>query len=107
MSLRSDVIRSIEILVESLSLKLSDARICDPQIRTRLGTSAHFCKVVVLKFSHSVLQAKSKALDAEEEAMEARGADAASLETHRASLRKARPLPSEEGITQKVLKTLT
>jgi len=30
----------------SLSLKLSDARVCEPQIRARLGTSTHFCEVV-------------------------------------------------------------
>ena len=33
----------------SLSLKLSDTRVYEPQIRARLGTTAHFCKVVVLK----------------------------------------------------------
>ena len=32
----------------SLRLKLSDARVDDPQIRTRLGTTAHLCKVVGL-----------------------------------------------------------
>ena len=30
----------------SLSLQLSDARIYEPQIRARLGTTAHFCEVV-------------------------------------------------------------
>ena len=30
----------------SLSLKLSDTRVCEPLIRARLGTTAHFCKVV-------------------------------------------------------------
>ena len=33
----------------SLRLKLNDARVCEPQIRARLGTTAHFCKLVVLK----------------------------------------------------------
>ena len=33
----------------SLSLKLSDARVYEPQMRARLGTAAHFCEVVVLK----------------------------------------------------------
>jgi len=33
----------------SLSLKLSDTRVYEPQIRARLGTTAHFCEVVVLK----------------------------------------------------------
>ena len=32
----------------SLSLKLSDTRVYEPQIRARLGTTAHFCKVVIL-----------------------------------------------------------
>jgi len=30
----------------SLILKLSDTRVYEPQIRARLGTTAHFCKVV-------------------------------------------------------------
>jgi len=30
----------------SLSLKLSDTRVYEPQIRARLGTTAHLCKVV-------------------------------------------------------------
>ena len=30
----------------SLSLKLSGARVYEPQIRARLGTTAHFCKVL-------------------------------------------------------------
>ena len=30
----------------SLSLKLSDTRVYEPQIRARLGTTAHFCRVV-------------------------------------------------------------
>ena len=33
----------------SLSLKLSDTTLYEPQIRARLGTTAHFCEVVVLK----------------------------------------------------------
>ena len=33
----------------SLSLRLSDTRVYEPQIRAGLGTTAHFCKVVVLK----------------------------------------------------------
>jgi len=33
----------------SLSLKLSDTRVYEPQIRARLGTAAHFCETVVLK----------------------------------------------------------
>ena len=32
-----------------LSLKLSDTRVYEPQIRAHLGTTAHFCRVVVLK----------------------------------------------------------
>jgi len=31
-----------------MSLKLSDTRVDEPQIRARLGTTAHFCRVVVL-----------------------------------------------------------
>jgi len=31
----------------SLGLKLSDTRVYEPQIRARLGTTAHFCEVVV------------------------------------------------------------
>ena len=31
----------------SLSLKMSDKRVYEPQIRARLGTTAHFCAVVV------------------------------------------------------------
>jgi len=34
---------------KSLSLKLSDSRVYEPQLRARLGTTAHFCEVVVLK----------------------------------------------------------
>jgi len=33
----------------SWSLKLRDTRVHEPQTRARLGTTAHFCKVVVLK----------------------------------------------------------
>ena len=33
----------------SLSLELSDARVFEPQIRARIGTTAHFCEAVVLK----------------------------------------------------------
>jgi len=33
----------------SLRLKLSDTRVYAPQIRARLGTTPHFCEVVVLK----------------------------------------------------------
>jgi len=33
----------------SLNLKLSDARVCEPQIRARLDTTTQFCEVVVLK----------------------------------------------------------
>ena len=36
-------------LGRSLSLKLSDTRVYEPHIRARLGSTAHFCKVVVLK----------------------------------------------------------
>ena len=32
----------------SLSLNLSDAKVYAPQVRARLGTTAHFCEVVVL-----------------------------------------------------------
>ena len=31
----------------SLSLKLSDTRVYEPQIRARLGTAAYFCEEVV------------------------------------------------------------
>jgi len=37
----------------SLSLKLSDKRVYEPQIRARLGTTAHLCEVVVLKPPHN------------------------------------------------------
>ena len=30
----------------SLNLKLSDTRVCEPQIRARLGTTAHFCSPI-------------------------------------------------------------
>ena len=30
----------------SFSLKLSNARVYEPRIRARLGTTAHFCEVV-------------------------------------------------------------
>ena len=33
----------------SLSLKLSETRVYEPQIRARLGTIARFCRVIVLK----------------------------------------------------------
>jgi len=33
----------------SLSLNLSDTRVYEPQIRARLGTTAHFCEVDVLR----------------------------------------------------------
>jgi len=35
---------------KALSLKLSDTRVYEPQIRARLGTTAHFCEVVVRSF---------------------------------------------------------
>ena len=35
----------------SLNLKLSGTRLYAPQIRARLGTTAHFCEVVVLKLT--------------------------------------------------------
>ena len=38
----------------SLSLKLRDTRVYEPQTRTRLGTTAHLCKVVVLKLRAQV-----------------------------------------------------
>ena len=31
--------------IRSLNLKLSDARVYELQIRARLGTTAHFCRV--------------------------------------------------------------
>jgi len=31
------------------SLEMSDTKVYEPQIRARLGTAAHFCKVFVLK----------------------------------------------------------
>jgi len=34
----------------SLSLKLSDTRVYEPHIRARLGTTSHFCGVVVLNW---------------------------------------------------------
>jgi len=37
----------------SLSLKLSDTRVYEPQIRARLRTTAHFCRVSALTFSLS------------------------------------------------------
>ena len=37
-------------LGRSLSLGLSDAPVYEPHMRDRLGTTAHFCKVVVLIF---------------------------------------------------------
>ena len=33
----------------SLGLELSDKRVYAPQMRARLGTTAHFCQVVVLE----------------------------------------------------------
>jgi len=35
----------------SLRLKLSDTRVYEPQIRARLGTTAHFCRVVALNLA--------------------------------------------------------
>ena len=35
-----------------LSLELSDTKVYGPEIRARIGTAAHFCKAVVLKFAH-------------------------------------------------------
>ena len=32
------------------SLELSDTKVYEPYIRARLGTAAHFCEVVVLKY---------------------------------------------------------
>ena len=32
-----------------LSLKLSDTKVYEPQIRALLGTAPHFCEVVVLR----------------------------------------------------------
>ena len=43
----------------SLSHKLSDARVYEPQIRARLGTTAHFCEVVVLKSPSGALCSSS------------------------------------------------
>ena len=36
-------------LQKVLAHKLSDARVYEPQIRARLGTTAHFCKVAVVE----------------------------------------------------------
>ena len=33
------------------SLELSDTQVCEPQIRTLLGTASHFCEVVVNQLS--------------------------------------------------------
>ena len=33
------------------SLELSDTQVCEPSIRARLGTAAHFCEVAVLKLT--------------------------------------------------------
>ena len=38
-------------LRRSLSLKLSDTTVYKPQLRARLGTTAHFCEVVVQSMS--------------------------------------------------------
>jgi len=38
----------------SLSLKLSDTGVCEPQIRARLGITAQFCKVVVRRPDHAL-----------------------------------------------------
>ena len=41
-------------------MKLSDTRVHGPQIRARLGTTAHFCKVVFLRSpSHCVMHVPS------------------------------------------------
>ena len=48
----------------SLSLKLSDTKVYEPPIRARLGTTAHFCGVVVLKLrggTRSLSRARSLA----------------------------------------------
>ena len=42
--------------IRSLSLKLSDTRVYEPQIRARLGTTAHLCKVVVLDLNRLSLR---------------------------------------------------
>jgi len=37
-------------------LELSDTKVCESLIRARLGTTAHFCKVVVVKFLKKILE---------------------------------------------------
>ena len=43
----------------SLSLKLSDARVYEPQIRARLGTTAHFCRVIAHLVEREIMQSRS------------------------------------------------
>ena len=38
-------LHSLQVLEDPFSLKLSDTRVYEPQIRARLGTTAHFCEV--------------------------------------------------------------
>ena len=40
----------------SLSLNLSDTQVYEPQIRARLGTTAHFSEVVVLKLVEGLVE---------------------------------------------------
>ena len=53
----------------SLRLKLSDTRVYAPQIRTRLGTTAHFCEaqVVVLNFLSGGYRRADSRADAEDD----------------------------------------
>jgi len=52
--LACSILLSIQVLTRPLSLKLSDPKVYEPQIRARLGTTAHFCEVVVLKLKRQL-----------------------------------------------------
>ena len=43
-----------------MSLKLSDTRVHEPQIRSRLGTTAHFCEVVVFKLRAVPVESRAR-----------------------------------------------
>jgi len=46
----------------SLSLKLSDTRVYEPEIRARLGTTAHFCEVVLPEAGSVVARSRVAAM---------------------------------------------
>ena len=56
-------------LRRSLSLNLRDTKVYEPSIRARLGTTAHFCRVVVLKLRASGVANEKASVGGKEEAV--------------------------------------